>query len=526
METKKILNPTILLSIFIIVYLIIGLFITPDFGLNWDYWPEQDHSLYTLSYIINYDFSQPTEFDAPYDLNYYGPALITPIQYINIKLQSIWPALKTAEVFYFFHFVSFLVGIVFFYMLAKRFFNQWTAFVVTLLYATQPLFFGHAFINYKDTPFMAFFIASISTGFIMVDHISKNNLEDKRRRLAKILYPLISPRVILAGIMVGVTTSIRVLGPAAAGMVIIYLLIRERAKSLNSIAAYSIWGILTTFLTWPYLWTAKFAGFIKSLNVMADFHWRGLVLFNGVNYQRGTLPRVYLPSLMTLQFTEPVILLLIVGIAAIILNTKKNTNKFYEILLVGAWFLIPFSLVIIVNPIMYNNFRQFLFITPPLILYAGFGLEFLMNKINQLKGKVLLAILVLLPGVISLFYLHPYQYIYYNQFIGGINGVSRKYETDYWITSFKEGMGYINEIAEPNSQILVWGPIRFAKFYARDDLTLLDQRGIGDNPIESYDYALLHTRLNFDLRNAPNAEIIYIVQVGEAPLAVIKKLKP
>jgi hypothetical protein len=38
-----------------------------------------------------------------------------------------------------------------------------------LLFSTQPLIWGHAFINPKDIPFMAFFLGSIALGFQMVD---------------------------------------------------------------------------------------------------------------------------------------------------------------------------------------------------------------------------------------------------------------------------------------------------------------------------------------------------------------------
>ena len=29
--------------------------------------------------------------------------------------------------------------------------------------------------------------------------------------------------------------------------------------------------------------------------------------------------------------------------------------------------------------------------------------------------------------------LHPYEYLFYNSFVGGLEGASRRYATDYWV---------------------------------------------------------------------------------------------
>ena len=35
-------------------------------------------------------------------------------------------------------------------------------------------------------------------------------------------------------------------------------------------------------------------------------------------------------------------------------------------------------------------------------------------------------------------YLHPYEYVYFNQLIGGTRGAEERFETDYWATSYRE----------------------------------------------------------------------------------------
>ena len=57
------------------------------------------------------------------------------------------------------YFFTFLAGVWAFYSLAKRWLSQTAALGATVLFATQPLFWGHAFISPKDIPFLSFFPA-------------------------------------------------------------------------------------------------------------------------------------------------------------------------------------------------------------------------------------------------------------------------------------------------------------------------------------------------------------------------------
>lgn len=73
------------------------------------------------------------------------------------------------DIWDFVNFIFFQIALVFLYCLAKRFLRPWMAFFVVVLFNTQPLIFGHAFINPKDIPFLTFFLASVTLGLYMVD---------------------------------------------------------------------------------------------------------------------------------------------------------------------------------------------------------------------------------------------------------------------------------------------------------------------------------------------------------------------
>ncbi len=68
-----------------------------------------------------------------------------------------------------FTFFTFVAGIYAFYVLARRWMSVWASFAATLLFAAQPVFWGHAFISPKDIPFLSAFLISLVLGLRMAD---------------------------------------------------------------------------------------------------------------------------------------------------------------------------------------------------------------------------------------------------------------------------------------------------------------------------------------------------------------------
>jgi hypothetical protein len=167
---------------------------------------------------------------------------------------------------------------------------------------------GHAFINPKDIPFMVFCLFTLWSGFRLVDSKGAQN-RDVSFQLPKFRgfsFPrftikeglpfLRSPQLILAGILLGTTMSIRLLGPIPGLVVILYLAFTLRGKSLPIIIAYLICAIVTMFLTWPALWPNPIDRWMDSLVLMVSFPWPGRVLFNGRFLEPESLPFSYLPT--------------------------------------------------------------------------------------------------------------------------------------------------------------------------------------------------------------------------------------
>jgi len=256
---------------------------------------------------------------------------------------------------------------------------------------------------------------------------------------------------------------------------------------------------------------------VESLRVMSQYPWPGQVLFNGVQYESTEVPRSYLPVLLGIQLTEPVWALFFAGLAVAILGFVRRREYVELLALTLVWFILPLAGFILLRLPLYDNFRQVFFLLPPVFLMAGVVFE-------KIKGPVLrtaLVALVVLPGVIGIIRLHPYEYVYYNTFIGGELGAFRRFELDYWGTSYREAADWLNRNAPPDAAVWVEGPAHLLDIYLRDDLNLYSSYEA--ERAEQYDYVVSTTRYNLDLNSYPGAEIVYPIERAGALLAVIKE---
>ena len=589
-----------LLLISFLVLAILGILITRQYGESWDelkFYKYADLSLQAYG-------TWPTtgtvpEFGNTYDN--YGPAYVMLVALGARALQFVLPW-SISDLRHLLYFFTFLAGLWAFYALARRWLSQIAALGATALLATQPLFWGHAFISPKDIPFLSFFLLSLLFGLRLFDHprtLSLNGLDPRSRRsllvltalwLASVcvlflgvglfhdwidgmvraaatgtpnliarfasdihkvqpevyiqryftffiqaraiffllsslalilLYRKLAPAlfrsfisILVPAIFLGITTSIRILGPLAGLLIAIYALRNMGKNALPTLAIYAGIALVALYATWPYLWPDPVGRLIVSLRVMSQYPWPGQVLFNGVQYESTDIPRTYLPVLLGIQLTEPVWVLFFAGLVVAILGFVKKREHVELLALTAIWFVLPLAGFIVSHTPLYDNFRQVFFILPPVFLMAGVVFE-------KVKWRAWLIPLVILPGVIGILRLHPYEYIYYNTFIGGEKGAFRRFELDYWGTSYREAADWLNEVAPPNADVWVDGPAHLLDMYLRDDLKMFSPYEV--ERAEHYDYAVLTTRYDLDLNEYPDAEGVYKIERGGALLTVIKK---
>jgi hypothetical protein len=586
----------------LVIVLVTGLFTLTNYGESWDelqFYKYADHAL--ASYGTWLQGAQIIITGNTYDN--YGPAFVMFTTLVARGLHALDPNGLVSDLRHLVYFLTFVAGIYAFYLLARRWMSLWAAFAATLLFAAQPVFWGHAFISPKDIPFLSAFLVSLVLGLRTAD--SQPTLNGRMPRTViwitsfwifsllflfftpqfldngltalirnassqpesffgalfrnfssgfgrtrpdayieralvaviwiKLIYLFISailmgllyrkqfPEVfklfswdiLLAGIALGLTISIRILGPLVGVLVAIYAWQKAGKKSLPVLFVYAGIALAVMLATWPYLWPDPPARLVESLRVMSEYPWTGRVFFNGGYYASQNLPRAYLPVLLAIQITEPVWPLFFLSLALL----WKNK---YLLIVTLLWFVLPLTALIATRSPLYDNFRQVIFILPPVFFVCGLGVDWLFQRLRQpvLRGVIVAALV--LPGIVAGIQLHPYEYIYYNSFIGGERGAQGRFELDYWATSYRAAMEYVNGVAPANGKIFVAGPSYIAEIYARRDLRIYMDSDINS---QTFDYAIITTRYAVDQTDLPDAQVVYTIEREGVPLTVIKKVR-
>jgi hypothetical protein len=101
--------------------------------------------------------------------------------------------------------------------------------------------------------------------------------------------------------------------------------------------------------------------------------------------------------------------------------------------------------------------------------------------------------------------------------------VFRRYETEYWLTCYKEAVEALNaRLLEPGN-LYVRREAYIAEYYADERLNVI---GLRDNQeeVESGDYILVNTRTNEDRSTFRDAPPVLEITRGDAVFCVVKKV--
>jgi hypothetical protein len=165
-----------------------------------------------------------------------------------------------------------------------------------------------------------------------------------------------------------------------------------------------------------------------------------------------------------------------------------------------------------------------LFITPPLFIFAGVTLQQIVSRFEKKIMLLVIFLIIVIPGVFSIIYLHPLQYIYFNEFIGGVDAANGQYHLDYYNTIWKVTIDYVNENVPPGSQILIWKEDRYGRLYAENKYKFVAHTTIPVEDYHSFDYAIMRPDGFDDIDILRNSPVIHSIDVGNNSFVVILKI--
>ncbi len=621
--------------------MLLGLLLGQDYGLSWD---EPLIASYVDRLLRAYHAFDGKDAVLE-DLHFYGPLYFLIADQIAHWLRDLlngWSLVDGRHVAYF---ACLILATASVYAMARGMVNRVPALLCSLLMASQPLLFGHAFINPKDVPFLGFFAATVALGYWAVwsatrregrtgdslagpergprdgpgtthrtlrdvprgaiamaglivvlgtllvvslaiaekevrdailaieaayssgdipagiqgviewlapqwgelpidDYIHKVIRLHRRLEIGlwaalavtsvSLLTAYVARRQrgdgrrflilwIATGILAGATTAIRPLGPFAGVLVCALLFVKLRRSAWLPVALYWLILILVAYAAWPYLWGRPLGNYLSALNVASQFPWDYPVLFGGDPVSASDLPWYYPPAILAIQLTLPAILLAGAGTIRAIAWGRRNA-RLMDVLVLFAWLTVPLVAIVALDSNVYDNARQFLFILPPVFVLAGFGAAWMLSVLRAGAAQVVAVLLILLPGLLGLIRLHPYEYIYYNELVGGVEGAEGEFELDYWATGYREAMHYLNSVAPPSSSVAVAGSRATAVGFAREDLRMV-RGGLGGEESDNADFLVATTRWDNAEEVWAEAPIIWELKRDGATLVVIKDLR-
>ena len=608
----------------IVLSLVIGLATFQDYGTSYDEPGLYNYAGEALDAYLNV-------FDGIYEQNYtdpiqkhYGPFLFL--------LFGLWArglafsGLPEVDLWHLAYFFLFLSSLPFLYQLLQRWITPVASFGVVALFTSQPLIWGHVFMNPKDTPFIAMSIFTLFLGLRMTDffvgqpkpaliqlrdfqHDWRFLRDDIRKRIIKSVqvlfilalflfasYPIlrwllemsfvflfegptwdwissflglnaaipanqyvhkasiwlawleiffflllvfyvivdtvrqfsgtkeklfgmfrwiialfISPYILLAAFLLGVTISLRLTAALLAVLMLVFLFWRLKTHAVFIAGVYGILSMGFMYLAWPFLWINPIKNLIRSVRVMSDFSVTGP---NWYEY----------PVLLVKQFTEPAILLVIVGILLFLFRVPKSRQKIELGLFFCIFGMLPLFAIILGKTFLYDNFRQVLFLWLPFFVLVGVSLEWLFGFFQHRFAQLGLLVVFCSVGWFASFRLHPYQYVYYNNISGGLVAAdSQEQLTDYWGISFKEAAHFLNQHALAGARVIVCGPPEGLQVYLRSDISV--SHNCQQSLETGYDYAVLNSRGQSHVNLYPAQPVIYTIGHEQVVFTVIKDLR-
>jgi len=338
-----------------------------------------------------------------------------------------------------------IVGLMVTWRLGRRIGGPVAGLLALVLLSISPLYYGHMFMNPKDSPF-AVAMVILLLGLV---HAFQE-------------YPRPTPATLaIMGIGIGLSIGTRVIGfiavtYAVAAIILIYgtelrasgfkAATPRLARFVLMLAPALALGYLVMGLVWPWSVLEPLNPFraVRYFSHFFERPWKEM--FDGIAVSVPDMPRSYVPTLFFLQEPEILLLLGIGGIAgAFVAAARRDVAlpRRAALLVLGLAAILPIAITVVTRPAMYNGVRHFVFVVPPLAVLAGFAGAWLCSRLARSGRPALLAgstiaLAAVVAPVVEMVRLHPYQYTQFNNLAGGVRAAEEHYMLDYWGLAFKQ----------------------------------------------------------------------------------------
>jgi len=321
--------------------------------------------------------------------------------------------------------------------LARQIAGSRAGFLAALLLATCGAWYGTMFNHTKDIPLAA---AMTAASYFLI-------------RTARDLPQPQWRDVIGLGLFTGLALGIKVLGLLLivyAGVLVLASIPRptrprDAMRFIGACVLRFLPALMIAYLimiaAWPWAALSPLNP-VRGLFQFAEFHYHIDTWLNGQRYEMATSPRLYVPIYLLIRL--PLLLLAAATFSLVLVMLPRTMARLLsqtqrrETTLVIFMTLFPIACQVIGHGPAFTGMRHFLFVVPLLAVLAAIALNAMIASLGRkhLAFATAAFALVLADAGLNtrqLVELHPYEYLYYNQIVGGVQGATRRYVMDYWV---------------------------------------------------------------------------------------------
>jgi hypothetical protein len=537
--------------VYAVIFLISGLMSLQNYGLTWD--EGLGNAFYGeryLFYLRTFDpvylnFSEEIYTDRIFDID----LSLSPYRDRAQEFPSLADILSAGTMYLFsyklkwmdavdgFHSFKIILSSLFLialYWFVDHRYGKTTAWISVIFFSLFPRFWADMHFNPKDIPETIFFSLTIMAFYIWYEN-----------RLSITKWKSIFQAIII-GLLFGCALSVK-----ANGIFIPFILLLSIIPWTRNMQAWSSWikqnvsclpyyfvmfvsGLVMYVGSWPYLYSdpihqlGKYWEYIFSQGGRQSNTW---INFDPIFQAITTMPEIML-------------LFFVLGCLFICIKKRKNFDFLSRLLIV--WAIFPIFRASLPEMVNFDGIRHFQEYVPAAAIIAAYGVVQLSNwlasqNIKFKKWVVGIAMVAfgLNIALITINY-QSFSYLYYNSIVGGLSGGDEKYKeieaTDYWASSYRQGMNWINGYAESGAELVTpiapWIVEITAPIWLRSDIQLKTYPTMDTLKVESGlqpTYIMFITRKGFydSLCNycLIQLEPVYQIAVDGVPILVIYRIE-
>jgi hypothetical protein len=494
-----------------------------DYGVTWD---EDVHNWYGV-FVLDYYLSLFQDGRCLNWLNLYnyGAAFDT----IAAALNRFSP-FGTYETRHLLNGFLGVLGIAGSWKLARSLGGPRAGFIAAVLLLAIPNYYGQMFNNPKDIPFAVGMVWSI---YYMVRIIPL---------LPQPKWSLVAKLGVATGMALGVRVGGLLIFCYLGLLLLCFVLWRSiETPSPRRILAdgfASCWRVLlptivvaypVMLLFWPWAQESPIANPLQSLIFFSHETFPYRTLFAGHYFAASDLPWVYLPTYIILALPELVLALALaapIG-AFVVIRRLPVTERRDWILrhgLMAFAIVFPVAYAVEIKAVLFDGMRHFIFLLPLIAVAAALVADRVLNWLAGFEYRRPIYAAIALYGMAHfsmMAMLHPNEYVYYNGFVGGVEGAQGLFKLDYWANSYAEAVDGLENYLETqygldfmdrDFTVAVCGPPISADYFFPKNFTFSEDR-------EHADFFIAFTKDDCN-KSLPGTEIFRVERMG-ALLSVV-----